>query len=64
MCEKIFPQRCYLKNHQNSVHNIKKEIVIYKCDSCGKSFARGYSMNKHIEIVYEGLKKYDCDSCE
>ena len=36
----------------------------YKCESCGKSFSRAYSLKKHIHTVHEGHKDYKCESCD
>ena len=42
----------------NYIHTFSKKYVSglkkYVCDSCGKAFALGYQLKKHIEQVHEG----------
>ena len=47
----------------NYIHIFSKNIFSglkkYVCDSCGKAFALGYQLKKHIEQVHEGKIYFD-----
>ena len=47
----------YIHFQKNIFSGLKK----YVCDSCGKAFALGYQLKKHIEQVHEG-KIYSINS--
>ena len=40
--------------HLYIVSKIFSGVKKYVCDSCGKAFALGYQLKKHIEQVHEG----------
>ena len=40
----------YIYIFSKKISGVKK----YVCDSCGKAFALGYQLKKHIEQVHEG----------
>ncbi|KAI1286331.1 PR domain zinc finger protein 10 [Halotydeus destructor] len=37
-------------------------LAQYKCDTCGKSFPRFYSLRRH-QVMHSGEKKYKCPVC-
>ena len=54
-----FNTSCNLQLHFQK--NIFSGLKKYVCDSCGKAFALGYQLKKHIEQVHEG-KIYSINS--
>ena len=44
--------------------SVHKEPKVHKCDPCGKLFTATSSLRRHIKIIHEGRKDFNCDSCE
>ena len=55
-----FAQKYDLKKHIHTVHDKAKD---YKCDQCGKDFARLDKIREHIHTVHEGRRDYKCHTC-
>ena len=51
----------HLKLHTNIIHEGCKD---YKCESCGKQFARTGDLNRHFQSVHDSNKNYKCESCD
>ena len=46
-----------------SITTIHEGEKVHKC-VCGKSFAQSKNLKRHIWIVHEKRKIYECDMCE
>ena len=55
------------KKVKKSKHAAEKKKSLEKqniCETCFKSFATPHTLQKHIEMVHEGLKRFQCNICE
>ena len=43
---------------------VHDQIKPFKCEECGKEFARSYKMKLHIQSVHEGKSLFPCDQCD
>ena len=54
-------KRAELKNHKQSVHGEKKQVL--QCDQCEKSFNKSASLRDHKLFTHEGFK-FKCKLCD
>ena len=54
-------KRAELKNHKQSVHGLKKQVL--QCDQCEKSFNKPASLRDHKLFTHEGFK-FKCKLCD
>ena len=65
MCPAAFLQKSHLQPHVDSAHLGKKdESKKVKCDHCDTIFCSMKTMKKHVEIVHEGKKPFECTFCD
>ena len=52
------------EDHKNEFYgNLNTHQKDYKCGSCGNSFSEGEKLKRHIYIIHEGHKGYECEFC-
>ena len=61
LCELCNREFVNLRIHQKIVHD---RLRPYVCDLDGKTFARLYGLNRHIESVHLNITPYTCKMCD
>jgi len=66
-CNRYFTQKHSLKIHKCIIQNNTNleslpKGVIFKCDSCDKSFNQYQNLENHIKTIHEGIT-FECDTC-
>ena len=59
VCRKEFLSKWKLGNHVKGHLYYRSHI----CDECGKDFLHSFTLVEHIEIVHQGKRPFQCDSC-
>ena len=59
ICDDYLPTKGHLSKHKKTKHKSN-----YQCDRCPKIFQDLKSLENHITIIHEGVKKYQCDKCD
>ena len=59
LCVGMYASETDLRNHIKKVH----EGVKYSCHICNKTFTEVKGMKKHVRVVHEKIKDYDCKIC-
>ena len=63
-CTAAYHQNHELKRHVENVHmKHLKEVKIFNCEKCGKSYNALASLNHHIKVNHEGIKDHICKIC-
>ena len=51
-----------MKKHIRLIHDqVKRKEHI--CSFCGKTFQEKAHMQRHSEVIHEGIKRYKCNLC-
>ena len=61
-CGKQLSSLNALKLHELKIH-IEKDLRLFKCDKCERSFNAIQNLNRHRKTVHEGLNKFECTEC-
>ncbi|XP_018318436.1 zinc finger protein 624-like [Agrilus planipennis] len=59
LCPEVFPSKYYLNVHLGE-HGTEN---LFKCETCGKSFALKSKLNEHKKTTHLGKKRFKCDQC-
>ena len=59
VCGKEFLSKWKLGNHVKGHLNYRSHI----CDECGKDFLHSFTLVEHIEIVHQGKRPFQCETC-
>ncbi|XP_068086760.1 zinc finger protein OZF isoform X5 [Anabrus simplex] len=62
-CSGRFRNKCQLRTHLHSFHNIKSEDVVFSCSVCGKIYLKRTEFMKHVLEFHPRMNVHICPVC-
>ena len=59
-CNKSYTINVNLIRHKKEKHSLIKS----KCDQCKKTFQNKMTLQNHMDVIHNDLKRFECDICK